>query len=168
MLLVFIAFIVIINFVRANTYVSIEVKDSNGNSIVGQTVPINTVAYVYGHYEGSGIALATMKVSYDDDPNSGPGWRDTVVLFQGYVANGSNTTRSYTLTKAGYYNFTWICQTSLTDTKAETKFVSATVGFVIPEPGALAGITMAISAFVFLAAFKKLKLPSTSHQRLNN
>jgi len=134
----------------------IEVKDFNGNIISGGTVLLNTVAYVYGTYEdfdGNAPASGLMIVYYDD----GSGWEYRVTLFDGAVNDGQTIERTYTMTEHGYYQFRWRCTKEAAGTSGISILCTQEVAmalaltFVIPEPGTLAGLITALSAFGLLA-----------------
>jgi len=157
-------FAAIIGIAKADIKASIEVKDSNpGNSIDGQTVPVNTVAYVFGHYEdlsGNTPASAIMEVYFDD----GSGWAYRATLFSGTVNDGETIIEPYTMTELGYYEFRWTCEKAGAGTSGMSIFcrqeraqARTTVQLVIPEPGTLAGLIMALSALAFLAV-KELRI----------
>lgn len=142
----------IVSIAKAQVNVSIEVKDSNpGNDIVGQTVPINTVACAYGHYQdldGSSPSIALMEVLYND----GSGWEKKATLFFGIVNDGDTiTAEPYTLTEFGTYQFSLKCFYNH-DPPQAVATVSTAAQFVVPEPGTIAGLIMALTAFGFLAA----------------
>ena len=141
----------IVSFAKAEVNVSIEVKDDNpGNNIAGQIVPINTVACVYGHYEeldGSLPSIALIEVFYDD----GSGWEKKATLFFGVVNDGDTIiAEPYTLTEFGAYQFS-LKSFFNHDPPQVTATVYTGTQFVIPEPGTIAGLMMALAAFGFLA-----------------
>jgi hypothetical protein len=142
-----------ISLARANIDASIEVKDPLGNSISGATVPLTTVAHVFGHYEdldGDADASATMQVYFDDDPTSGTGWEYRDTLFSGTINDGDTIEETYAMTELGYYQFRWTVENFL-----DYAHVRTTVGPVIPEPGTLAGLTISLSALGLLFAKKR-------------
>lgn len=154
-----------IGIAKAQIIASITVKDSGGNDISGGTVLINTIAYVYGHYEdliGSVPASALMEVYYDD----GTGWKHKATLFAGSVTDGGTIVKTYTMTELGTYEFRWTCVVTGTSSAGASEAGRSGVGtfcvqeramartkiqLVIPEPGTLAGLAMALAAFGFLA-----------------
>jgi len=157
-LLVFAAFV---GVARAQIVALIEVKDSGGNSIKDVTVPLYTVAYIYGTYQdlgGDAPAEASMIVRFD----GGSGWEYRDTLFSGIVSDGQTVERTYTLTESGSYQFIWRCEQESAGTSRIS--ISCTnevatdrvVTFVIPEPGTLAGLITALSALGLLA-FKKIR-----------
>lgn len=157
-ILALIMFAAIIGIAKAQLEVQIEVKDSNGNSIDGETVFPNTVAYVNGTYKdlkGDAPASALMQVYYDDDLST-PDWKLKETLFNDTVKNGQNIERNYTMTELGYYQFRWRCTKESGASElsilcvGEVGFKSALV-HAVPEPGTLAGLITALSAFGLLA-----------------
>lgn len=152
-------FAAIISIAKAQLKAQIEIKDSIGNIISGTDVPPNTVAYVNGTYEdleGNAPATALMQVYYDNDLTSDPGWQFKEELFSGTINDGDSIIRTYNMTEFGYYQFRWRC-TKESGTSGMSILCVREVGldlgqvFVIPEPGTLAGLIMALSAFGFLA-----------------
>jgi len=157
-ILALVMFAAIIGIAKAQLEVQIEVKDSNGNNIDGETVLPNTVAYVNGTYkdlEGDAPASALMQVYYDDDLST-PDWQFRETLFNDTVTNGQSIERNYTMTELGYYQFRWRCAKDSGTSEMSIRCVGE-VGFdlalvlTIPEPGTLAGLIMALSAFGLLA-----------------
>jgi len=145
---------------KADIKVSIEVKDSNAIVISEATVPINTIAYVYGHYEdqsGNSPASALMEAYFDD--GSGLVYRAT--LFSGTVNDGDTIMGTpYTMTELGTYEFRWTCTKQVGTgeitvlCRQERAQARTRILLVIPEPGTLAGLIMALSAFGLLATRK--------------
>lgn len=144
---------------KAQIEAQIEVKDFYGNNIDGETVLPDTVAYVNGTYKdlkGDAPASALMQVYYDDDLTSDPGWQYKEELFSGTINDGESITRTYNMTELGYYQFRWRC-TKESGTSEMSILCIGEVGlglaqvFVIPEPGTLAGLITALSAFGLLA-----------------
>jgi len=135
---------------------SIHVKDSNGNDISGGTVPINTVAHAYGSYEdlgGDAPASGRLDVYFND----GSGLKFEANVWSGTLLDGeTKECPPYTMTKLGTYEFRWTCQVGQPgtlglvrcDEKTQTR---TTIQLVVPEPGTLAGLAMALGAFGFLA-----------------
>ena len=156
--LALIMFAAIIGIAKARIEASIVVKDSSGNIL--ETVSPGTVAHVYGTYndlDGNAPASASMQVWFDDDPSSGTGWQSRATLFSDQVNDGETIERTYTMMERGYYQFRWKCAKEAAGTSGIsilcTQEVALTLAqvFVIPEPGTLAGLIMALSAFGFLA-----------------
>ena len=154
-----IMFVVVVGVAKAEIEARIEVKDFNGNIIGGETVPHNTVAYVYGTYkdlDGNAPASALMVVRYDD----GSGWEERATLFEGTVNDGETIERTYTMIEHGDYQFVWRCQKEGAGTSGMSISCTREVAldyvlmFVIPEPGTIAGLIMALSAFGLLAVKK--------------
>lgn len=157
-----IMFAAVVGIAEAKIEARIEVKDFNGNIIGGETVPPDTVAYVYGTYEdlgGNAAASALMIVRYDD----GSGWEERATLFTGTVNDGQTIERNYTMTEHGDYQFIWRCQKEGAGTSGISISCTQEVAldhvllFVIPEPGTIAGLIMALSALGLLAV-KKLRI----------
>lgn len=148
----------IIGVAKATINAKIEITDSVGNIISDTSVPPGTVAYVNGTYidlSGSRQASASMTVYYDDDLSSGPDWQFKETLFSGTVNDGQSIVETYTMTELGYYQFRWRCEVIGTSglsilCRQEVGLALAQV-FVIPEPGTLAGLITALSAFGLLA-----------------
>jgi len=161
--LTIIAMIFPVDVVKANIKVSIEVKDSDGNIIVdNQTVPINTVVYVYGYYEdkdGDAPASALMEVYY----KVGSNWVYEATLYDGIVEDGETIMGDpYTLSKVGLYQFRWTCTKGGPGTSTpiccvqERAQARTRIELLIPEPGTLAaGVIIAVSILAFLAIRKK-------------
>ena len=151
-----IMFAAVVGIAKAQIEAQIEVKDFNGNIISGETVLPGTVAHVYGTYEdlnGNAQASALMIVRYDD----GSGWEERATLFTGTVNDGETIERTYTMTEHGDYQFIWRCQKEGAGTSGISISCTQEVAldhvslFVIPEPGTIAGLIMALSAFGLLA-----------------
>lgn len=110
-----------------------------------------------GHFKdlsGNAKASALLEVYFDDDPNSGLGWQLTATIFSGYVNDGATVSQTYTMTRPGFYQFQWTCEGSMNYGEVRTL-----VGPVIPEPGTLAGLAMALSAFgVFVMKNRRVKV----------
>lgn len=125
------AFALFLGSVKANIDVKIEVKDAaiGGSSLTGQTVPLNTIAYIFGTYwdltedeDGD----YSMKVLYSSVSTLGPWtqeteWTDT-------VGDGATISKQWTMNKLGYYKFEWYVENDYDDGIVTTK-----VGPVIPE-----------------------------------
>jgi hypothetical protein len=134
---------------------SVQVKDSNGNVISGGSVPINTVTYIYGHYEdlgGNSQANAVMEVYYND----GSGLKLEATLFTGNINDGATITQTFTMSKLGTYEFRWSCQLGTSQSCQERTQARTTIQLVVPEPAAIVGLLMALSAFGILA-FKRTR-----------
>ena len=157
-ILALIMFATFISVAKATIEASIEIKDSGGNIISGTDVLPGTVAYVNGTYEdldGNAPASASMKVYYDDDLSSGPGWQFRETLFTGTVNDGQSIVKTYTMTELGYYQFRWRCEVAGTSGLSILCVLEVDLALtqvlVIPEPGTLAGLITALSAFGLLA-----------------
>lgn len=154
---------VIIGIAQAQIHATIEVKDTNGNTIDGQTVPIGTTVTVTATYtdEQGAPAQAVMQVYYN---GTGPATNET--LFTGTIASGSTTTKTYQLTKLGTYEFRWTVTKQLAFTTPQTTdnayciqqraLARTTVNaFSTPEPATIAGLIMALSALGLVAIKRK-------------
>jgi hypothetical protein len=145
-----------IGIAKAQINVTLTLTDASNNSI-GGTVPAGTIVYVHGFYSNQGSpADGLMEVYY----NNG---QTTETLYSGSVNSGQTITKTYTLTKEGSYEFRWTCTvevgTSGFGAQCIIKRGFVTVHIVtlpVPEPGTLAGLIMALSAFGLLA-IKKAK-----------
>jgi hypothetical protein len=144
---------ILVSTAKAQITCSIQVKDKNGNIING-AVPINTVAYVYGHYEdlaGTTPAQAWMDVYYD----SGTGLAYQATIFTGTVQDGQTVQGTpYTMNQLGTYEFRFTCQaggaTGMLQC-GERAQARTTIQLVVPEPGAIVALAMALAACGFLA-----------------
>jgi hypothetical protein len=144
---------ILVSTVKAQITCTIVVKDKNGNAL-GGTVPVNTVAYAYGHYEdlaGSAPAQAWMEVYYD----SGTGLVYETTIYAGTVLDGQTVQGTpYTLSKLGTYEFRFTCQAGGTTGMlqcGERAQARTTIQLSAPEPGTIAALLMALSALGFLA-----------------
>ena len=157
-------FAILIGVARAQINVSITLTDAGNNSI-SSTVPIGTTVYVHGFYQdaSSGASAgALMEVYYDN----GSGLTSQTTLYSGSVDSGQTITTSTTLTQPGSYEFRWTCTQVITASSLGTAgfgtqcvikrgFITVTlVTLPVPEPGTLAGLIMALSAFGLLAVKK--------------
>ena len=157
-------FAILIGVARAQISVTITLTDAGNNSIAS-TVPVGTTVYVHGYYEDISVgapAVALMEVYYAN----GSGLTSQTTLYSGSVDSGQPITRSTTLTQPGSYEFRWTCTQEATagslgttgfGTQCEVKKGFITVKLVtlpVPEPGTLAGLIMALSAFGLLAVKK--------------
>jgi hypothetical protein len=151
-LAMFAAFLGIAN---AQIKASITVKDSKGDTISGTTVLIGTTAYVSGYYEdqgGNAQASGLMEVYFND----GSGWKYKATIWFGNLNDGDTVIGTpYTMSELGSYEFRWTCQKivpgSLTVRCEERTQTRTTIQLVVPEPGTLIGLSMALAAFGFLA-----------------
>jgi hypothetical protein len=158
-----IAFAAVIGIAQAQIHGAIEVKDSIGNKIDGQTVPIGTTVYVYGTYtdDQGAPAAALMEVYYN---GTGPNTHET--LYSGIVPSGSTTTKTYQLTKLGTYEFKWTVTKQLASASTQgiagayciqqRALARTTVdAFHVPEPATIAGLIMGLSALGLVAIKKR-------------
>lgn len=148
-----IALATLVSTAKAQITCSIEVEDVNGHTISGGTVPINTVAYVIGHYtdlDGTApLAQAWIDVYYDN----GTGLTYETTIFTGTVQDGQTAQGTYTMSKLGTYEFRFTCQAGGTTGMlqcGERAQARTTIQLVVPEPATIAGLIMALSAFGFL------------------
>jgi hypothetical protein len=158
-----IAFTAIIGIAQAQIQATIEVKDSIGNKIDGQTVPIGTTVYIYGKYiDGQGApAAALMEVYYN---GTGPSTHET--LYSGIVTSGGTITKTYQLTKLGTYEFRWTVTKTIASASTQgivapyclqqRALARTTVNaFQVPEPATIFGLIMGLSALGFVAIKKR-------------
>lgn len=140
----------LISMANAQITASITVKDSKGNVISGNTVPIGTTAHVNGTYvdKGGNSATGLMEVCFND--TSGLKYR--AEIWSGTVNSGGTIEVTYPLTELGYYEFIWTCQRIGPALRCEERTqIRTTIQLVVPEPGTLAGLAMALAAFGLLA-----------------
>lgn len=153
----------IIGIAHAQIQATIEVKDTNGNNIDGQTVPIGTTVTVIATYtdDQNAPAQAIMQVYYN-----GTGLNTTETLFIATVTSGSTTTKTYQLTRLGTYEFRWTVakqpayatpQTTNNALCIQQRALARTTvnAFQVPEPATIAGLIMAISALGIFAIKRK-------------
>lgn len=136
---------------------SIVVKDTNGNVLTGATVHLNTVVIMYCDYVDPTIPSSTGYIDVFLDQGSGFNYLGN--LWTGPVNSGQTIqSPQYTLTQMGTYKFAWTVQGVQTrgGPCPETAQVSTTLRLVVPEPGTIAGLAMALSALGFLAVRRKL------------
>jgi hypothetical protein len=142
---------ILVSTAKAQITCTIEVRDVNGKIISGGTVPINTVAYIYGNYtdlDGTAPAQAWIDVYYDN----GTGLAYETTIFDGIVQDGHTAQGTYTLSKLGTYEFRFTCQADgATGMLQCGERVQARICLVVPEPATIASLIMALSAFGFLA-----------------
>jgi hypothetical protein len=150
-----------IGIAKAQINVTLTLTDESNNSI-GGTVPAGTIVHVTGFYSNQGSpADGLMEVYYNNGQT-----KET--LYSGSVNSGQTITKTYTLTEEGSYEFRWTCTVEVTlSASGGPSFGAQCIikrGFVtvhivtlpVPEPGTLAGLIMALSAFGLLA-IKKAK-----------
>jgi len=145
---------------EAQIKVVLQVKDSGGNVIEGGTVHSNTIVYIHGYYEdlgGNTQASALMQVYRYTD---GTAKTLEATLFDGVVDDGATIIKEFRLTKHGTYEFKWDCRKegattvySVMHCRVQRGLDYSTV-FVVPEPGTVAGLLMALSALGLFAATK--------------
>jgi hypothetical protein len=149
-----------ISAAQAQINLTITVTDAGGNSL-GNTVPINTIVYIHAYYAdaGTGAPATGVLAAYYNNAST-----PTATLYNGQVTSGQTITQTYNLTKTGNYEFRWTC----TETTADTNGVALQcvtrrgltsyplIVLPVPEPGTIAGLIMALSAFGLLA-IKKAK-----------
>jgi hypothetical protein len=161
----------VVGIARAQINVTLTLTDENNNPL-GSTVSAGTTVYVHAFYQdvgGSTPATAVLVMEYNGTIPA----TDTT-LYNGTITSGQTITESAVLTKPGTYLFTWTCTQGDTITSLETSasrsgssgigsqcvvkvgYITATVEVPLPEPGTIAGLAMALSAFG-LIAIKKAK-----------
>jgi len=141
-------FAVFISVAQAQIKATITVKDSSNNVINGGTVLINTVAHVTGRYEdlgGNSPASGQMYVYFNGALKA--------TIWTGNLADGETVTRTYTMDQLGSYEFIFTCQAGILRCDERVQ-AQTTIQLVVPEPGTLAGLAMALAAFGFLAVKK--------------
>jgi hypothetical protein len=137
---------------------SVQVKDSDGNVLNDKVVLINTLGYVYGHYEdldGKSPANVWLDVYYDD----GSGLKLETTLFTGNINDGVTVARTLRMSKLGTYEFRWTCQIGQPGTVesyscSEKTQARTTIQLVVPEPAAIAALGMALLALCLYAVRK--------------
>ena len=153
--LALVMFALAVGVANAQIYAKLELKDSGGNNLNGETIPPGTVVYVHANcnLEGSS-AYATLFVYHDD----GSGLTYEKTLYNGLVNDGETIIDTFTVTEHGTYQFELMCEkiNGEGSIKCEERVRVIAQTFVIPEPGTIAGLMMALSAFGLLA-FKKLR-----------
>lgn len=144
---------------NAQIIASITVKDPNGNIISGKAVPINTLAHVYGSYEdqgGNSQATGLLQVFFND--GSGPEYAAT--LWSGTLNDGDSVAGTpYAMAELGTYEFRWTCQKigegAFREIRCEERTQTrTTVRLTTPEPGTIAGLSMALAALAILTVKK--------------
>jgi hypothetical protein len=151
--------IAIVGTAKADIKVSVEIRDSGGNLINEQTVPIGTTAHAYGYYEdtsGTKSATATMQVYFSTDGINfvlAPGGK----IFSGTVIDEENKSAgTYAMTELGFYEFRWTCEIQNGGIWCPPAGqVRTKIQLFVPEPATIAGLLMALSAFGLLAFKKK-------------
>ena len=140
---------------NAQITATITVKDASNNVISGGTVHLGTVAYVSGRYldlHGSSPASGQIDVYFNDAFKA--------TIWTGNLNDGQTATAPpYAMNELGTYEFRFTCQVGTIETLAilrctERVQARTTIQMVVPEPGTLAGLAMALSAFGFLAVKK--------------
>jgi hypothetical protein len=149
-----------ISAAQAQINLTITVTNAGGTSL-GNTVPLNTIVYVHAYYADAGTgapATGVLTVYYNNAPTP------TATLYNGIVTSGQTITKTYNLTKTGNYEFTWTCTEAAAGTNGAALQCIIRRGLTsypltvlpLPEPGTIAGLIMALSAFGLLA-IKKAK-----------
>jgi hypothetical protein len=145
-----------LSFARARIVSAVEIRDSGGNVISGGTVLVNTVAYVLGRYvdlSGAAPASASLDVYF----NGGSGFVFEATVWTGTLSDGEvKQCPGFVMSKLGVYEFRWTCQVGQPGTLGslrcdEKTQARTTVQLVVSEPGALAGLVMALSVLGVLA-----------------
>jgi hypothetical protein len=158
--LLLVLFIVALSAGAANAQLdpTIEVKDLSNNVLNGQTVYVNTNVIISCQYIDAAQPSSTGYIDAWLDQGSGFVYLGNV--WTGPVNSGQTIqSPQYTLSQIGTYKFTWTVQGLQVNGAPcpETAQVATTIRLHIPEPATLAGLAMALSAFGFLAAKRKLK-----------
>jgi hypothetical protein len=147
-----------ISAAQAQINITITVTDAGGHSI-GSSIPVNTIIYVHAFYSDiitKASATGVLEVYYNGAATP------TATLYNGKITSGQTIIETYNLTKTGTYKLKWTCTEDVTDTNGAAiqciterglTSISLTV-FEAPEPGTIAGLIMALSAFGLLAAKK--------------
>jgi hypothetical protein len=152
-------FAALIAAANAQITATITVKDASNNIISGGTVHLGTVAYVSGNYldlHGSSPASGQIDVYFND----GSGLVYKATIWSGNLNDGQTATAPpYAMNELGTYEFRFTCQAGTAETLAilrcdERVQARTTIQLTVPEPGTLAGLAMALSAFGFLAVRK--------------
>jgi hypothetical protein len=147
-----------ISAAQAQINLTITITDAGGISL-GNTVPINTIVYVHAYYADAGTgapAAGVLTVYYNGAATP------TATLYNGQVASGQTITQTYNLTKTGNYEFRWTCTETIANGAALQCITRRGLTsypllvLPVPEPGTIAGLIMALSAFGLLA-IKKAK-----------
>ena len=155
---------------NAQITATITIKDYKGNIINDKTVHIGTTAYIHGHYEdqaGNSPASVQMDVFYD----GGSGYTHKATIWSGSLEDGETVIETYTMSEPGSYQFRMTCETETPDSVGalrsgaprtlgiqrceEIAQARTTIQLVTPEPGTLAGLAMALTAFGLLAVKRK-------------
>jgi hypothetical protein len=158
LMLGFFVFAPLSGFVKADIEVAIEVRDASNNSLKGETVPLNTLAYINGTYEdlnGTEDGDYSMKVLYSDVGFGGPWTPETE--WTGIVNDGATISKQWTMNKLGYYKFTWHVENSYDEGLVSTK-----VGPVIPEIP-FGTIMATVASFAALGVLIRKKRFQTSY-----
>lgn len=153
--LTLVVFALAMGVANAQIYAELELKDAGGNNLNGETVLLGTVVHVYTTYNLAGSsALSTLGVYHDD----GSGLTHEKTLYNGLVNDGQTIEETFTVTEHGTYQFELMCEkiNGEGSIKCEERVRVIAQTFVVPEPGTIAGLMMALSAFGLLA-FKKLR-----------
>lgn len=152
----------VVSAANATMTVSIEVKDTDGNSIGGSTVPVGTVAIVYGQYSNTegNQAAASIKVYFSVDNTA---YALKATLFDGVVDPGQTVQGlPFQLMDIGYYEFRWTCTEIVTGSRCTNQAMQtrAVLNNLVPEPAPILGASMAILAlglFYFRRRSSKVK-----------
>ena len=135
---------------------TIQVRDLSNNVLNGQTVHLNTVVIIHCTYTDPAHPSGTGYIDVFLD--NGTGFNYLGNIWNGTVNSGQAIqSPPYTLNQMGTYKFAWTVQAAQTSPGPcpETAQVTTTISLVVPEPSALAGLAIALSAFGFFAFRKK-------------
>lgn len=147
-----------ISAAQAQINLTLTVTDAGGNSL-GSSIPVNTIIYAHAFYSDlttKASATGVLAVYYNGAATP------TATLYNGKITSGQTITETYNLTKTGTYTLKWTCTEGVTDANGAAiqciiqrglTSISLQV-FPLPEPGTIAGLIMALSAFGLLAAKK--------------
>jgi hypothetical protein len=152
----------VVSVAKAIMTVSIEVKDTDGNNIGGSTVPVGTVAIVYGQYDNTqgNQATASIKVYFSVDNTV---YTLKATLFDGVVDAGRTVQGlPFKLMDIGYYEFRWTCTEIVSGSRCTNQAMQtrAVLNNLVPEPAPILGASMAILAlglFCFRRRGSKVK-----------
>jgi hypothetical protein len=152
----FVTLAIMMSVAKAQITASIQVNGSYGNKLNQETVPINSAVHVSGHYEdliSNQVAQGVMDVYFND----GTGLKYKATIWSGTIEDGETvTSTAYTLTQMGTYEFRWTVKLGDATQCTERAQARTVIQLVTPEPGTIAGLAMALSAFGFMA-LKKIR-----------
>jgi hypothetical protein len=156
LLLVVAVVAVTVSTAKAQLDPSIVVRDTDDNILNGGIVNLNTAVIAYCDYVDPAHPSTTGYIDVFLD--QGSGFIHLGNLWTGPVNSGQTIqSPQYTLSQMGTYKFAWTVQAGdpAGDPCPETAQVSTTLRLAVPEPGTIAALAMALSAFGFLAVKKR-------------